>query len=198
MRCDHRDDSQVEAVFQRVKDEQGRLEMLVNNAWAGYEGYWEDRYPAPNHPFWQRPLSFWDENLLGVRWAYVASALATPLMVEQRSGLIVNISFGPGAGNPAYGAAKAAVERMTADMAHELRQHNVAVIVLYPGLVRTEGIMSIAQYFDLSNSESPQFTGRAVVALANIMQKSGQVFVVARLAQEYDFDDIDGKRPAPV
>jgi hypothetical protein len=68
-------------------------------------------------------------------------------------------------------------------------------------LVRTEGVLLAAQYFDLSNSESPQFTGRAVVALAadpRVLDRSGQAWVVARLADDYHFDDIDGKRPRPI
>ena len=86
-------------------------------------------------------------------------------------------------------------------MAHELHEHNVAAVSLYPGLVRTESVMKAAQYFDLSNSESPQFIGRVVAALANdpnLMQKSGQVLVAAALALEYGFTDIDGKQPRPL
>jgi NAD(P)-dependent dehydrogenase (short-subunit alcohol dehydrogenase family) len=96
--------------------------------------------------------------------------------------------------------AKAADDRMARDMAHELRPHNVAALALYPGLVRTEAVLRDAQYFDLSNSESPQFTGRAVAALAadpTIMQRSGGVYVVAALAQQYGFTDIDGTQPQP-
>jgi NAD(P)-dependent dehydrogenase (short-subunit alcohol dehydrogenase family) len=103
--------------------------------------------------------------------------------------------------NVAYGTAKAAVDRMGNYMAHELREHEVAAIVLYPGLVRTESIMESAEYFDLSNSESPQFIGRAVAGLLadpNIMQKSGQILTAADLALEYGFTDIDGKQPIPL
>lgn len=194
VRCDHRDDSQVEAVFQRVKDEQGRLDILVNNAWAGYEGYVDGRHLPPQVPFWQKPISFWDENIAGARWAYVASWYAAPLLIAQPGGLIANISFNPEPGNPAYGAAKAAVDRLTADIAHDLRDHNVAAVALYPGLVRTEGVILNAQYFDISTAQSPQFTGRAVAALAadpDLMRKSGRACVVAHLAQEYGFTDSD-------
>jgi short-subunit dehydrogenase len=86
-------------------------------------------------------------------------------------------------------------------MAHELREHNVAVVSLYPGLVRTEKVMEAAAFLDLSNSESPEFIGRAVTALAtdaNIMEKSGRVLVAAALAEEYGFTDIDGKQPRPL
>jgi dehydrogenase/reductase SDR family member 1 len=125
-------------------------------------------------------------------------------MVRQRSGLIVNISFWAAQkhlANVPYGVSKAATDKMTLDMAHELREHGVAVVSLYPGLVRTEKVMEAAAYLDLSNSESPQFTGRAVAALAsdpNVMAKSGQVLVGAALAVEYGFSDIDGTQPRPL
>lgn len=200
--CDHSDDAQVEAVFQRIQQEQGHLDILVNNAWAGYEGYFSNRHYAPLHPFWEKPIQYWDENLIGVRWAYVASVLAAQRMVQQQAGLIVNISFSPlSPGNPAYNAAKTAMDRMASDMAHQLREHYVTVVSLHPGLVRTEGVLAQAQYFDLSNSESPQFTGRAVVALAAdpaVLEKAGQTLNVAKLAQEYNFTDIDGTRPSPI
>ena len=86
IQCDHRDDAQVAAVFQRIMDEQGRLDVLVNNAWAGYEGYADNRHPPPNAPFWNKPIDYWDENLAGLRWAYVASCHAAPIMTGQRVG----------------------------------------------------------------------------------------------------------------
>jgi NAD(P)-dependent dehydrogenase (short-subunit alcohol dehydrogenase family) len=97
--------------------------------------------------------------------------------------------------------AKAATDKMTSDMAHELREHNVAVVSLYPGLVRTEKVMEAAAYLDLSNSESPRFIGRAVAALATdsrIMEKTGTVVIAAASAKEYGFSDIDGKQPGPL
>jgi len=139
-----------------------------------------------------------------VRPAFVASALAAPLMIAQGSGLIVNISFFAAQrenGGAAYGAAKAAVDRMAICMAFELREHNVAAVSLYPGLVRTEGVLKAGEVFDLSNSESPQFIGRGVAALAadpQVMRKSGQILVSAALALEYGFTDIDGKQPRPL
>ena len=122
-------------------------------------------------------------------------------MVAQRNGLIVNISFWAAQkylGNTAYGAAKAATDKLTADMAHELRPHNVAVVSLYPGLVRTEAVLAAAGAFDLRNSESPQFIGRAVAALAadpDVLQKTGRILIAAALAREYGFTDVDGKQP---
>lgn len=201
VQCDHRDDAQVKAVFERIQREQGRLDVLVNNAWAGYEGYVTGAHQPPNTPFWDVRLPYWDENLDGVRWTYVSSVLGAQLMVAQKSGLIINISFPvPDAGNVAYGVAKTAVDRITWDTAQQLQPHGVTVVSLYPGLVRTESVLVNAQWFDLSNSESPEFTGRAVVALATdpqVLSKTGGKYVVARLAQDYDFDDIDGKRPRP-
>ena len=97
--------------------------------------------------------------------------------------------------NVAYGVAKAATDRMTQDMALELRESNVAVVSLYPGLVRTESVLA-AGVFDLSNSESPQFQGRAVAALAadaGVLERSGQVVVSASLGEEYGFTDVDGR-----
>jgi dehydrogenase/reductase SDR family member 1 len=199
--CDHREDAQVEAVFEQIRREHGRLDLLVNNAWAGYEGYHNNTYLAPDRPFWEKPLSYWDDNLAGLRWAYAASTCAAKLMTAQGSGAIFNISFRVDQpGNPAYNVAKSATDRLTWEMAHALRSHHIPVISLHPGLVRTEGVMKAAEYFDLSNSQSPQFTGRAILALfsdAKRMEKTGQALNVAQLAQEYDFDDIDGKRPYP-
>ncbi len=205
VRCDHRDEKEIERLFQRVLGEHDHLDLLVNNAWGGYEHMVHDGQFTWLNRFWQQPLWRWDAMFqAGVRGAYVASQYVAQKMVEQRSGLIVNISFWSAQkymSNVAYGTAKAAVDHMAIDMAHELREHHVAVVALYPGLVRTESIMEAAEYFDLSNSESPQFIGRAVAGLLadpDIMQKSGQILVAAALALEYGFTDIDDKQPKPL
>ena len=200
--CDHGDDDAVAALFDRVREEQqGRLDILVNNVWGGYERFYDGSDHNPG-PFWEQPLALWDSmHRIGVRAHYIASVLGAPMMVERRSGLIVNISsyaaqtFIPPV---SYGVAHAAIDRLAADMAHELRPFGVAAVSLYPGLVRTEAVLRAAQFFDLSNSESPQFIGRAVAALASdpdVMRLSGGWYFAAEVAEEYGFTDVDGARP---
>ena len=205
LQCDHRDDQQVEAAFRQIASNHHRIDVLVNNVWGGYENMVEDGVFTWSRPFWQQSRSRWDSMFqAGVRAHYVASQLAAEMMVSQRSGLIVNISFWAAQkhlGNVAYGVSKAATDKLTSDMSNELQPYNVAAVSLYPGLVRTEKVMEAAAWLDLSNSESPQFIGRAVAALASdsrVMEKSGKVLVAAALAEEYGFDDIDGKRPRPL
>jgi dehydrogenase/reductase SDR family protein 1 len=196
IRCDHRNDEEVAAVFQRIREEQGRLEILVNNAWGGYERFSDGSEYTGDRPAWEQPLSLWDAMFqAGVRAHYVASMLAAPLMVARQQGLVVNISSFA-AQRP---TADVAIDRIAANLAVALREHGVAAVSLYPGLVRTEGVLKHAQHFDLSNSESPQFVGRVVAALAcdpELMQKTGQWLVAAELAQEYGVTDIDGQQPA--
>lgn len=205
LRCDHTSDRDTEAAFARVLGERGWLDVLVNSAWGGYERMVEGGEFTWGRPFWEQPVWRWDAMFAaGVRAAYVASAHAARSMVARRRGLIVNISFWAArkhVANVAYGVAKAATDKMTADMAVELRGHGVAAVSLYPGLVRTEKVLEAAAYLDLSNSESPQFVGRAVAALAadpEVLRRSGQVLIAAALAREYGFTDIDGGRPRPL
>lgn len=205
MQCDHRDDSQVEVAFKRIAKESKRIDILVNNAWGGYEKMREGRAFTYFKPFWEQPFWRWDAMFdAGVRAAYTSSAFAARMMTKKKSGLIVNISFWSAQvymNNTQYGVSKAAVDKMTEYMAHELKKYKVAVVSLYPGLVRTESVMRSAKHFDMSNSESPQFIGRVVAALAsdpNIMEKSGQVLVAAQEALEYGIQDIDGKQPRPL
>jgi NAD(P)-dependent dehydrogenase (short-subunit alcohol dehydrogenase family) len=203
--CDHTDDTQVEALFARILAAHDRIDLLVNSVWGGYDRMVENGVFTWGRPFWEQPLWRWDAMFdAGVRAHYVAAALAARSMVAHHRGLIVNISMWAAQkhiGNVAYGVSKAATDKMTADMAHELRSHNVAVVSLYPGLVRTEKVMEAAAYLDLSNSESPRFIGRTVVALAldpNLMARSGSVVVAAAYAMENGVADIDGKQPLPL
>ena len=205
MRCDHRDDNAVEAVFGVILRKTNGIDILVNNVWGGYERMAEDGKFTWPEPFWEQPLWRWDAMFnAGVRAHYRASQLVAPGMLARGRGLIVNISFWAAQkhiGNAAYGVSKAATDKLTADMATELKPHGVAVVSLYPGLVRTEKIMEAAQFLDLSNSESPEFIGRAVAALAadpDVLRYTGKVLVAAAVAVEYGFTDIDGKRPRPL
>ncbi|WP_299008042.1 SDR family NAD(P)-dependent oxidoreductase [uncultured Caulobacter sp.] len=203
--CDHTDDAESAAVFERIAADHGRLDVLVNSVWGGYERMVDAGQFTWGLPFWQQPFWRWDAMFAaGVRANFVSSALAARAMVPQRSGLIVNISFWAAQkhiANALYGVSKAATDKLTADTAHELREHDVAVVSLYPGMVRTEKVMEAAAYLDLSNSESPQFIGRVIAALASdteIMRRSGEVLVAAAEAARYNLTDIDGKRPTPL
>ena len=205
LQCDHRNDEQVEAAFRRIANERGLLDLLVNNVWGGYENMVEAGNFTWPKPFWEQPLWRWDAMFsAGVRAHYEASQLAVPAMIAQRRGLIVNISFWAAQkhmGNVAYGVSKAATDKLTADMATELKPYGVAVVSLYPGLVRTEKVMESAKWLDLTNSESPEFIGRAVAALAadpDVLRHTGKILVAAGLAIEYGFTDIDGTTPRPL
>jgi len=205
IRCDHRVDSQVETAFNLIVRESNAIDILVNNVWGGYERMVEDGDFTWPRPFWEQPLWRWDAMFgAGVRAHYQASQLAAPSMIARRRGLIVNISSWAAqkhSGNVVYGVSKAATDKMTADMATELKPYGVGVVSLYPGLVRTEKIMEFARGRDLPNSESPEFIGRAVAALAadpDVLRHTGTVLVAASLAIEYGFTDIDGTTPRPL
>ena len=195
--CDHRDDAQVKGVFDRIEQEQGRLDILVNAVWGGYEQFANGSEYNGHLPFWQRPLSQWDTmHSAGVRAHFIASALAIPLMLKQQDGLIGLISSfagrKPGADVP-YSCAHASMDHMAGCLAEALREQNITAVSLAPGMVRTENVLLNKEFLDLSVSESPQFTGRAVVALAQDnkrIQKTGQWLGVAELAEEYGFTDL--------
>ena len=199
--CDHGDDAAIAALFERVRSEQGRLDVLVNNVF---------RIPDPpvfGGGFWTHPVSIWDDMVgIGCRAHYVAAVHAAPLMVEQGAGLIVNVSSRGGGEylfSVAYGTGKAAVDRMALDMAHELEPHGVAAVSLWPGVVKTEFLLAAVEAgdasFDLAAAESPRLTGRAVAALArdpDLLEKTGRIHRVIDLAREYRFTDVDGTLPA--
>jgi dehydrogenase/reductase SDR family member 1 len=202
--CDHLDDSQTTAAFEQLP---AGIDVLVNSAWDGYERMVENGQFTWPQPFWEQPMHRWTSMLgAGVRAAFVASSLAAQMMIARRRGLIVNISSWAARkhiGNVIYGVSKAATDKMTSDMAQELRPHGVTAISLYPGLVRTEAVMAAAAggWFDLSNSESPEFIGRVVAALWQdpaLLDRSGQVLVAAAVAAELGVRDVDGKQPTPL
>jgi dehydrogenase/reductase SDR family member 1 len=199
--CDHRVDDSVRDVFQTILDKEGRLDLLVNNAWGGYRRL-RERSANPGfkwrEDFWKQPADLFDDMFdVGVRSNYMASWHAARIMVPQGHGLIVNISFFSGKtymGNVCYGVAKNAVDRMTADMAKEFRKHGVACVSLYPGVIDDR------KKTPNPKKETSQFTGRAIAALLgdpDVMKKSGHVLVSAVLQHEYGFTDIDGTRPEP-
>ncbi|MBK9468824.1 MAG: SDR family NAD(P)-dependent oxidoreductase [Gammaproteobacteria bacterium] len=202
--CDHGDDEQVRALFERVAREQdGRLDILVNNACAI-----PDELVQPG-AFWEKPLSLLSLLNVGMRSNYVASYYAAPLMVARRSGLIVHTSSFGGTcymHGPAYGAGKAAVDKMAHDMAVELRPHNVAVVSIWMGLLKTERTdvalsdPELARHYEhlLETMESPQLTGLVIDALArdpHLMDRSGRIWIGAELAQQYGIHDADGRQP---
>jgi dehydrogenase/reductase SDR family member 1 len=202
--CDHANDADTAHVAEAIRAG-NRLDILVNNAWPGYENMVENGDFTWPRPFWEQPLWRWDAMMgTALRSAFLMSRAAAPLMISAQRGLIVNISFWAAQfydGNTIYGMAKAAADKMAADFAHELRPHNVAATALYPGLVRTEAVMENAQFFDLSNSESPRFIGHVISGLwcdPALMAKSGKVLVAAELGREYDIADVDGYRPVPL
>ncbi|MFI1241367.1 SDR family NAD(P)-dependent oxidoreductase [Nocardia salmonicida] len=208
--CDHRDDDAVENLFTRIREEQGRLDVLVNNVYnSPAAARWLGR------KFWDVPPKAWDETFdIGVRSHYVASVFAAPLLIES-AGLIVNVSS-PGARrymhNAVYGVGKTALDRLTADLAHDLADTGATAVSIWPGIVNTELLQMVPAdehgrrqvtlpgegTFDLDTAESPRFPGRAVVALAadpGRSTRTGKSWKVADLAEDYGFTDVDGRIP---
>jgi len=202
-KCNHACDEEVEQVFQRIQAEQGRLDLLVNNAWGGSLHAMQPYFF--NTPFWEQPVALWDDNyLVGLRSDYVAGRLAAKMMAGQRSGLIINISYYGGRhyfNNVAYGVNKAAIDRLSADMAYELKDYGVSVISLYPGQISTEGMVAYAQFdpsVDLTRMETPQYVGRCIAALAQdpaIIEKTGQILISAEVGAQYGVVDLNGNCP---
>lgn len=214
VQVDHSDDEQVRLLFERIQDEQnGRLDLLVNNAYSGVKAIRE----AYGQPFWDGEPSIWDAcNNVGLRSHYVASIFAARMMTKRKSGLICTISSWGSMSylfNTAYGVGKAACDRLAADMAVELKPYNVASVSIWPGIVGTEHISQMAAEVSQTNTtdqknsffssrynwETPLFTGRAIAKLAgdpNIMRRTGRLQIVAELASQYGIVDENGDRPA--
>jgi NAD(P)-dependent dehydrogenase (short-subunit alcohol dehydrogenase family) len=200
--CDHARDADVEAAFARVAAEHGRLDILVNNAFTIPDGLTSRR------PFWQKSLELQSMLDVGLRSTYVSTYYAASLLVERGGGLVVNTSsFGGGCymHGPAYGAAKAGVDKMAHDMAEDFRPFDVAVVSLWMGMLRTERTAPMLdaaaqQYGELAAAaESAEYPGRVIVALAASparMTYSGQVVISAELGAELGVSDVDGSLPS--
>jgi len=198
-KVDHNIDTEVAALFAQVERDHGHLDILVNNV-----------YQIPNPPalsggFWEHPVSVWDDQCgVGLRGYYVASVYAAPLMIkarEQSSGLIVNISSRGGLGyvfSSSYGVGKAGVNRMAQDFAVELKDYNCAALSLSPSKVKTEFILEMVEKgemeLDPAVAQSVRLSGRCIAALAadrKIMERSGGIFTVNEIADDYNVIDPD-------
>jgi len=201
IRCDHGDDTDIAALFERIRDEAGHIDILVNNV-----------YKIPDPPawgggFWDHPIQIWDDQVgIGLRAHYVASWHAASLLFAAGPGAaILNVSSPGGQSyhfSSSYGAGKAGLDRLTADMAVELEPKGIPALVLYPGAVSTEFIQDAAgvQGMDLSGMQTPLFVGRTAAALLtsdNLMARSGSIQWVEDLAEEFDINDEHGNRPPP-
>jgi NAD(P)-dependent dehydrogenase (short-subunit alcohol dehydrogenase family) len=204
-RTDHADDSQVEALFQRIERESGRLDLVVGNAWGGYADHDARTFGAP---LWEQPLSRWQTMFeSGLRHQLTTARLASACMVEQGSGLIVFTGGwddpGEYLGNLYYDVSKAAVSRLVAALGHELREHGVAVIGIVPGFTRTEAVVDAFAAEGMEPPEaahSSEYVGRAVVHVAadtDASSLSGTSVQTATLADRYGFADVDGRSFAP-
>ena len=199
--CDHADDAATRAVIEQIETEQGRLDILVNNAAAIH-----DNLIDPGG-FWEKPLELVDILEVGLRSSYVASYYAAPIMIRQGSGLITfTSSFGSACymHGPAYGAQKVGYDKLAADMAVDFEDTGVAAVSLWLGPLLTERTEVVLrhrgeQYDDfMAMAETPEFNGRVIHALASdpaLMEKSGQTLVTAELAIEYGLTDEGGKQP---
>jgi NAD(P)-dependent dehydrogenase (short-subunit alcohol dehydrogenase family) len=201
--CDHKDDTQVAAAFARVGETEGRLDILVNNAAAVHVA----PLMAPGG-FWEKDICLAEMIETGLRSSYVAAWHAARIMVPRRRGLVVNISFYGAVGyfhGPAYGAAKAGTDKMSWDMAQDLKPEGVACVSLWPGFVLTDAARAMPREAfppDLAATlpfwETPEFSGLVIGALhmdAALMDRSGQALIGAELGQAYGIADIDGKHP---
>jgi NAD(P)-dependent dehydrogenase (short-subunit alcohol dehydrogenase family) len=193
VRCDHTEDAQVQALFARIASEEDQLDLLVNNAWSGYE-----ISPDSSLNFWEMEWRHWDLMFSGgLRAAAFASTLAAPMMIEAGHGLIVNITWvlDRPHGHAFYEVVKNATNKFTEQIADDLRPFGVACVAVSPGFMRLERMDLSTEL--AAKAESAEFPGRAIAALASdpdVLEKSGGVYITPELAREYGFTDIDGKQ----
>jgi NAD(P)-dependent dehydrogenase (short-subunit alcohol dehydrogenase family) len=204
VRVDHRDDAETAALFDRVRADEGRLDILVNNAALIHD---EPQLPVP---FWEKPLSASTDLLdVGLRSSLVASYYAAPLLVETGRGLVVFTSA-PGAVRyqygAAYGAHKASLDKFAADMAVDFRPFGVTAVSIWMGAVLTERLQQIIDSrpelgYLADIAETPEFTGHVIAALAadpDALAMSGRTLIGAELARQYGISDAGGRRPPSV
>jgi NAD(P)-dependent dehydrogenase (short-subunit alcohol dehydrogenase family) len=206
VRVDHTDDGQVAALFDRIRHERGRLDLLVNNVWQ-----WgpTDGYEAPTS---EQPPARWDAMFgVGVRSHFVATRFALPLLTNQGHGLVAFTQERPGdeahfLQNIVVDAAAAAMQRMAQYLGHELRRSGVAAVLVYLGWVRT---VNMGMGFDpaaagmtedelVAVTQSPALVGRAIAALAAdpaVARLTGRTLYAGDVAREYGFTDVDGRIP---
>lgn len=207
VRVDHTVDAEIESLFKQVKREQGSLDVLVNNAWGGYEDYAHHGGDAAvfDAVFWEQPIERWDKMWqAGVRATLATTKAALPLMFAQREGIIINttLEIDPTFYDAAlyYRTAKLAINYLTFGMAHDIYRrvgYPIPVIGLALGWMRTEAVVQnfvqgLHPAEDLAQTDSIEFGGRAVLALAtdpNVLEKTGKIFRVRDLAEEYGFEN---------
>ncbi|XP_072021523.1 dehydrogenase/reductase SDR family member 1-like [Amphiura filiformis] len=214
VQCDHGNDEDVNKLFERVKTEQnGRLDVLVNNAYSGVTAIAES--VKAGNTFWEEEDGMWDTiNKVGLRGHYIAAVHAARLMVPAKQGLIINVSSPGGLMHFAtipYCIGKSGCDRMASECAIDLRKHNIAYVSLWPGAVRTEHVLSFGKGNEdqstddkaskmmkrmIETGETPEFAGKAVVHLAadpNIMKKSGKIVHTTWVANAHGYSDVDGR-----
>jgi len=214
--CDHGNAEDIKSLFDRIKKEQnGQLDILINNAYSAVNTITS----LEGKKFYETDISIWDEvNNVGLRNHYICSVYASQMMIPRKSGLIVTISSPGGLRylfNIAYGVGKAACDRLAADMAVELRPHNICSISLWPGAVKTElvdkNVLTRKDKPDASeaairaarqtramfeNGESTEFSGiclRSLAADKDRMRRSGYIWTTGDLAYDYSLVDLDGR-----
>ncbi len=209
---DHLEPAEVEALVERIEDEQGRLDMLVNDVWgAEYLAEW-------NVPVWEHSL---EKGLRMLRLAIdthiITSHFALPLLIRNEGGLVVEMTDGTAEYNGAnyrlslfYDLAKTSVIRMAWAQAQELRPHNCTAVALTPGWMRSEIMLdtfgvgesnwrdATAKEPHFVISETPRYVGRAVAHLAGdpeVARWNGHSLSSGGLAKPYGFTDLDGSQP---
>lgn len=195
--CDHRDDAAVAAVADRIASAHGRLDLLVNNVWGGYERLNAGAWQEWNAPLWEQPVQLFDAMFAGgVRAHYVALARCAPLLISTAASLVVTVSVAvPESSQHEFGAAyamsKTADDRLAMVAAGQLRRYGVASLAVHPGLVRTEGVLQFAEHLDMAGAQSAEGVGRAIVALAHdpdLLTVTGQALSVDTLAARYSIN----------